>query len=90
MGTVTSSSSETGQGLQRGRKIGRKVAFVVLAVLMVFVVWQNWGQVETPVLFMTVSMSRGLLMLLILAAGFVLGQLAPQVLKSHEATIDSP
>ena len=41
------------------------------------VVWQNWGEVNTPVLFMTIRMPRSLLMLLMLVTGFLLGIFSP-------------
>ena len=48
-----------------------------LVVMAAIVSWQNWGEVETPILFMTVSMPRSLFILSTLATGFLLGLLTP-------------
>jgi uncharacterized integral membrane protein len=48
----------------------------VLAVLAIVVFVQNTKQVDTRILFMTVTMSRALLLLITLLLGFVLGVLA--------------
>ena len=48
----------------------------VVAVVGI-VIWQNWGEVDTPILFMTISMPRSLFMLLMLAVGFLIGIFSP-------------
>jgi hypothetical protein len=60
--------------LVTGRAI-RIYCLLTLAVLAAIIFWQNWAEVETPVLFMTVNMPRSLFMTLVLAIGFLLGLL---------------
>ena len=51
-----------------------KLALVIILVIAVIVVIvQNTAAVETRLLFVTVTMPRALLLLITLAAGFVLG-----------------
>ncbi|MFO8011684.1 MAG: lipopolysaccharide assembly protein LapA domain-containing protein [Phycisphaerae bacterium] len=52
------------------------IAAAVLAILAIVVFVQNTEQVQTRILFMTVTMSRALLLLVTLLLGFVLGVLA--------------
>jgi len=60
--------------LLTGRVI-RIICWLALATLAVIVFWQNWGEVETPVLFMTVRMPRSIFILSVLGIGFLLGLL---------------
>ncbi len=52
----------------------------ILLVLVVIVALQNMTTVETRILFLTVSMPRAVLLLSVMAVGFVLGVLASLVL----------
>ncbi len=49
------------------------IAIALLAIVSIIIVMQNTASVETRLLFVTVTMPRALLLLLTLAAGFVLG-----------------
>lgn len=53
------------------------LVWCTVVVLAGIVVLQNWGEVDTPVLFMTLSMPRSLFMLVMLAAGFLIGIFSP-------------
>jgi putative membrane protein len=48
----------------------------IVAVLLIIVILQNTQQVETKLLFVTVSMPRAVLLLTTLVVGFVIGLLA--------------
>ena len=61
----------------RTRRVVHVACWLALASLAAIVSWQNWGEVETPILFMTVSMPRSLFILSMLAIGFLLGLLTP-------------
>jgi len=50
--------------------------FALLAVVVVIVVLQNTGPVETRLLFATVTMPRAVLLFVTLLVGFVLGLVA--------------
>ena len=73
---ITSPKPSLLSKLLTGRAI-RIWCWLALAILAVVVLWQNWGEVETPILFMTVSMPRSLFILAMLGTGFLLGLLAP-------------
>lgn len=51
-------------------------AIVILSILAVVIVLQNTEVTQTRILFMTVQMSRALLLLLTFTLGFVTGLLA--------------
>jgi len=54
----------------------RKITFIVIAVLAVLVLivaLQNTANVETRLLFATVTMPRAILLFVMLAIGFVIG-----------------
>ncbi len=64
--------SETGSKL---RKI-KLFVIAVLAVLVMIVALQNTANVETRLLFATVTMPRAILLFVMLAIGFVIGWLS--------------
>jgi uncharacterized integral membrane protein len=73
---TTPSSEKKPGGYWTVRNFRILVWFAIVALAGI-VVWQNWGEVDTPVLFMTIRMPRSLLMLLMLAAGFLIGIFSP-------------
>ena len=58
-------------------KKGKILLMAVLALLAIIVVFQNTEAVETKLLFMTVTMPRAMLLIVVLLAGFILGLVAP-------------
>ena len=64
-------SSETGNVLRQIKFI----VIAVLAVLVLIVALQNTANVETKLLFATVTMPRAILLFVMLAIGFVIGWL---------------
>ena len=56
------------------------VVIAVVALLTVIVILQNTQATETRILFATVTMSKALLFLLVLLAGFFLGVVTPGLL----------
>ena len=61
------------------RNVLRQIKFIVIAVLAVLVLivaLQNTANVETKLLFATVTMPRAILLFVMLAIGFVIGWLA--------------
>ena len=54
-------------------KKAKVIALIVLSILAVIVFLQNTEAVETKLLFMTVTMSRALLLILTFAVGFIGG-----------------
>ena len=63
--------SETGSTLRRIKFI----VIAVLAVLVLIVALQNTANVETKLLFATVTMPRAILLFVMLLIGFVIGWL---------------
>ena len=60
------------------RNVLRQIKFIVIAVLAVLVLivaLQNTANVETKLLFATVTMQRAILLFVMLAIGFVIGWL---------------
>lgn len=51
---------------------------IAAALVILVVIAQNTAQVETRILFMSITMPRALLLATMLAFGFVLGVLAPR------------
>ena len=47
--------------------------WILCAVAALIILWQNWVTTDCPVLFFTITMPRSLLLILMLAIGFVLG-----------------
>lgn len=60
---------------ERTMKKGKLIAIVVLSVLAVIIFLQNTEVTQTRILFMTVRMSRALLLILTFALGFLTGVL---------------
>lgn len=52
------------------------IVAAVLAVLLVIVIIQNTGEVETKLLFVTITMPRAVLLMVTLVLGFSIGLLA--------------
>ncbi len=67
-------------------KHAKIIAAAILAVLAIIVFIQNTEPVETRILFMTVTMSRALLLVVTLLLGFVLGALAALQVRSKPKT----
>jgi uncharacterized integral membrane protein len=61
------------------------VALIALPILAVIVFLQNTEAVETKLLFMTVTMSRALLLILTFAVGFAAGLIAMSYLLRKPA-----
>lgn len=59
----------SGKGMQRFKL----VVAAIIAIVIIIVIVQNTAAVDTRLLFVTVSMPGALLLVLTLAAGFVLG-----------------
>lgn len=67
-------------------KKGKLIAIVVLSVLAVIIFLQNTEVTQTRILFMTVRMSRALLLILTFALGFLTGVLvATHFLRKKKA-----
>ena len=58
-------------------KKGKILLMAVLALLAIIIVFQNTEAVDTKLLFITVTMPRALLLIVVLLAGFILGLIAP-------------
>ena len=52
------------------------VVAALAAIVLIVVILQNTQQVETKLLFVTITMPRAVLLFTMLAVGFVLGMLA--------------
>lgn len=61
------------------------MAILVLAVLAVIVVLQNTQEIETRLLFVTVTMPRAVLLLVTTVIGFVLGVLVSLAVVKKKA-----
>ena len=61
------------------------MAILVLAVLAVIVVLQNTQEIETRLLFVTVTMPRAVLLLVTTVIGFVLGVLVSLAVAKKKA-----
>ncbi len=71
---------------ERTMKKGKLIAIVVLSVLAVIIFLQNTEVTQTRILFMTVRMSRALLLILTFALGFLTGVLvATHFLRKKKA-----
>jgi hypothetical protein len=67
-----SPSTQPPESLLTRRNI--KIAVWLLCVIVaVIIVVQNWGDVETHLLFITITTSQSLLLVLMLAIGFAMG-----------------
>lgn len=60
---------------EMGHKI-KLVVIAILAILVLIVALQNTANVETKLLFATVTMPRAILLFVMLAIGFVIGWLS--------------
>ena len=58
-------------------KKGKILLMAVLALLAIIIVFQNTEAVDTKLLFITVTMPRALLLIVVLLVGFILGLIAP-------------
>ena len=70
------SSQSVSSGPQQHFLTARKVKIIIWAIaviLAVIVIWQNWEPVDTPILFMTVTMPRSLFIIFVMLIGFVIG-----------------
>ena len=57
------------------------VILLLVAGLIVTMICQNWGQVDTAILFTTIRMPRVALTAIWLLLGFVIGLITPGVLR---------
>ncbi len=64
-------------------KKGKLIAIIVISILTIIIFLQNTETVETHILFMTITMSRALLLILT----FVLGAVVGLLIGTHFLTI---
>ena len=62
------------------RKI-KLMIMLLVATLIAIMISQNWGQVDTTILFTTIRMPRVALVAIWLLFGFVLGLITPGILR---------
>ena len=62
-------------------KKAKLISITVICVLALIIILQNTESVDTKLLFLTVPMSRALLLIITFTMGFVAGLITPYVLK---------
>ena len=61
-----------------------KLAVWVLAIVVAaLTIWQNWGWIDTEILFIKITMPRVAFVSLLLLVGFVVGLTTPSVFRRH-------
>lgn len=65
------------------RRTVKIVLWSVSVLLMLLTIWQNWGMIDTKILFFTVTMPRIAYAGILLLAGFFLGLAASPVFRRN-------
>jgi uncharacterized integral membrane protein len=64
-----------------------KIMFLLLvAALIAIMIYQNWGQVDTTILFTKISMPRVVFVSIWLFLGFLIGLIAPGIFRRRRKT----
>ena len=60
------------------------MVLLLLVILVAVVVWQNWGPIDTTLLFVKISMPRAAFVGIVLLMGFVIGLITPSLLRRRK------
>lgn len=59
-----------------------KITILILAVILVAImIWQNWGPVDTTILFIKIRTQRVVFVAILLLVGFVIGLITPSIFR---------
>ena len=67
-------------------KKAKIVVITVISILALIIILQNTKSVETKILFMTVTMSRALLLIMTFVMGFATGLITSYLIKKSNKT----
>jgi len=59
---------------------------IMVAALIAIMIYQNWGQVETTILFTKISMPRVVFVSIWLFLGFLIGLIVPGIFRRRRKT----
>jgi uncharacterized integral membrane protein len=82
-------SDENNQVAQSRKRISIRrvkiVVWIVAIVVAAITIMQNWGSIDTQILFFKITLPRVVFVTLLLLVGFLLGLTAPSLLRRRKA-----